>query len=119
MKIIGMIKIIGQIYLLSLSLLAFYFALISAIDVSNINGLELLQNLANTTPWIVLFSLTLMSWKRLILSAYLITLFGAITLYFCTSADWAFPIVIFLSATIPATGLVLLFCGQLTKKLSV
>lgn len=118
MKTIKLIRLIAQISLLLISVITFNFALISGANIEQDGVSGIIHNFPNTWPWLLLLALTILSWKKPLLSGALITITGIVFVYFFNIGEQIYSIVLALSTSVALLGLILLYCQYYLKRLS-
>lgn len=84
------------------------FALVSGAEENSLKGV--IQNSMNAWPWILLFFLNFLSWKKPLLAGVLITLFGLVSTYFFSFGGGNFhPFVFTMMVGITLVGLLQLY----------
>lgn len=81
-KVAKILRNIARYTLLFLISITFIFALLSGSKDYGEGFTGILKNSPNTLPWLLLFLLLFIAWKRKLLGGIIVTLFGLYLMYF-------------------------------------
>ncbi len=109
----------ARILLLIISVVLLVFSLISGMEAYG-NGLSaLVKNSPNALPWVILFIVSLIAYKRHVFGGFLTLIIGLWMLYFFNFRGGNFFMTTFIvTLLIPFLGFVLITTGYLLKKAS-
>jgi hypothetical protein len=107
----------SQFLLLLITTLVFVFSLLSGSREYEGGFMGVIKNLPNTLPWILLFSLNYLVWKKELYGGIILTIFGLlITWYYNFSGPNFWWTTFALTSLIPLLGVIFILLGLRKSK---
>ncbi len=107
----------SQILLFAITTLVFVFALLSGSESFGGGFMGVVKNSPNTLPWLLLFGLNYLVWKKELLGGIILTIFGLFITYFFNFNGGNFDIIVFSMTTlITLLGIIFIFLGNGKRK---
>ena len=110
----NIMKQVSRYGLLFIGLLTFTFSLFSGAEGDSV--MAVLKNSPNTLPWLILFGLTLLSFKKELTGSLAIVVFGITLFFFFNTGPNFFISTFILTLIIPTLGLLMLMSWFLERK---
>ncbi|MBC8266881.1 MAG: hypothetical protein H8E84_07950 [Flavobacteriales bacterium] len=106
------LRIIAQILLFTITSIVFVFALFSGSEGYGGGFIGIIKNAPNALPWILLFGLNYLAWKKELIGGVVLTLFGIFISWFFNFNGGRFDIIVFsMTSLITILGLVFVSLG--------
>jgi hypothetical protein len=102
-------RIIAQILLLLITIIVFIFALLSGSEGYGGGFMGIVKNSPNSLPWLLLFGLNYLVWKKELLGGIILTVFGVFISWFFNSGEIFNIEVFFLTSFITLIGLFFIY----------
>ena len=101
----------AQILLLLITTLVFVFALISGSEGYGGGAIGVIKNSPNALPWLLLFSLNYLIWKKELLGGIILTVFGLFISWLFNSGERFYIEVFCMTSIITLLGVIFILLG--------
>jgi hypothetical protein len=107
-----MLRKIARILLLTITTIVFAFALLSGSEEYGGGFMGIIKNSPNTLPWLLLFGLNYLAWKRELVGGSIIAVFGLTISWFFNFSGGRFDIMVFsMTSLITILGFIFIYLG--------
>lgn len=107
-----MLRRIARLLLFTITSIIFVFALVSGSETYGGGILGIIKNSPNALPWLLLFGLNYLVWKRELIGGSIITIFGLLITWFFNFNNSNFDITVFsITSTITVLGFIFIYLG--------
>ena len=107
-----MLRKIARTLLLAITTIVFVFALVSGSESYGGGLIGIIKNSPNAFPWLLLFGLNYLAWKRELVGGSTIAVFGLMISWFFNFNDRRFDIIVFaMTSLITILGFIFIYLG--------
>ncbi len=106
-----MLRKTARILLFTITTLVFVFALLSGSEGYSGVFMGIVKNSPNTLPWLILFGLNYLIWKKELLGGIILTVFGLFISWFFNSGERFYIEVFCMTSIITLLGVIFILLG--------
>lgn len=107
-----MLRKIARILLLAITTIVFVFALFSGSEEYGGGFIGVIKNCPNAFPWLLLFGLNYLAWKRELVGGSTIAVFGLMISWFFNFSSGSFDVIVFaMTSLITILGFIFIYLG--------